>query len=587
MSIRILMVLRAAVALCLLACTGVFAESARTVQTLVLDDSRSAFEISGPVSTWKETGRHSAIDMVTDPRNESSFQPTLALQRHELSKQDSLWLHLRLMQPLGNQLQWTLNIPLPFVDNITLYQQDATGTWQAQFAGDALPQSTWSHPGPYPEFDLITPAGRVQDVYLEVRNYREVNVPIRLSPATLRDTQRLRETTVIGIILGLLVALGITSVIRFIQHRNPADGWAALYGLLITVEIAQFNGLLGATLWMEHPSWGDWAANGMPVVTVGCTLLFVRHLYSLSAKYRRFDTFLIACGWGSIASVLCFAVMDRTLADSVTAVVMLCTTWIGLGATLVNWHGGSSISRWLAMTFVPQVILMAWYMLDSIGWLPTPWELRYVMSAAVALAVPLMVYSLSVATQNRKELQNRSRHLTTQDALTGLSTREKLLTAYRGALLRVNDHHEHIALALINVVNYEGLRRLLGDTGGEQCLLRSVTKLHRVMRDVDQAGRTETAQFALLLEGMTTRQQLVERMVKLIASGLIPLPGMEPEVTLQFHVGCVLLHENPVSPDKVLDELNTLLHSYAPRTRRPIRFLEPAATQASPLDTDR
>jgi hypothetical protein len=75
-------------------------------------------------------------------------------------------------------------------------------------------------------------------------------------------------------------------------------------------------------------------------------------------------------------------------------------------------------------------------------------------------------------------------------------------------------------------------------------------------------------------------------MVKLIASGLIPLAGLQPEVTLHFQAACVLLHENPVAPEAALSELEALLEQMSPRTRRPIRFLEPPDTEAIGLNSD-
>ena len=117
-------------------------------------------------------------------------------------------------------------------------------------------------------------------------------------------------------------------------------------------------------------------------------------------------------------------------------------------------------------------------------------------------------------------------------------------------------------------------------------LLRAVIKLQRVLRDVDPAGRIDTADFALLLKGMSSRQALTERMVTLIASGLIPLPNLVPEVTLQFQVSCVLLQENPVPADRVLGDLQGLLAGMSPRTRRPIRFLEALPTEASEVSDE-
>jgi hypothetical protein len=136
---------------------------------------------------------------------------------------------------------------------------------------------------------------------------------------------------------------------------------------------------------------------------------------------------------------------------------------------------------------------------------------------------------------------------------------------------------------VVNVINLRHIRESLGDEAAEQCLLRAVIKLHRVLRDVDPAGRIGPARFAMLMEGVTSRQEVHERLVKLIASGLIPVQGLKPDVTLQFQAACVLLHENPLEPNKAMERLETMLGEMSPRTRRPIRYLEPEPTQAASL----
>ncbi len=120
----------------------------------------------------------------------------------------------------------------------------------------------------------------------------------------------------------------------------------------------------------------------------------------------------------------------------------------------------------------------------------------------------------------------------------------------------------------------------------EQCLLRAVVKLHRILRDVDPAGRVDTDHFALLLEGVATREALTERVVQLIASGLIPLPGFTPQVTLQFQASCVLLHENRLPLESALEQLKEVLREMSPKTRRPIRFLEAVPTEAAALQAE-
>lgn len=577
-----LLVRTLAALLCMGASLG-WAKAPAPDSTMVLGNGSAAFEITADLPTWLDTGGQATIDTVAG--TPSLFETGPALQRHHLTSRDALWVRLRLARATGDKTLWTLNVPLPFIDEVTLYQRDAAGGWTKQSAGDTLAQSEWSKKGLYPDFDLQVSAGAPQDVFLRVRNFKHLSMPIRIAAAQERDPERQLEWIGVGLMLGALLTLAVLSLVRFLEHRNLSDGWASLFGVLVAATVAQFNGVLNATVWASLPEWGDYANSVMPVVAVGCSLLFMRKLYTLSTHYHRYDAFLDSTAWAAIASVLSYAVLDRATADWVGAIVLFFVTFVGLGATLLSWRGNSSVWRWLVLAYLPQFLGLLRLVAEAAGLVPTMWEMRYLTSLGVALSVPTMVYALSLVTHDRKELVTRAKHLPTQDALTGLLTRDAFQKQLEDACNRVQESGEPVALIRVRIVNHEHIRATYGDTAAEQCLLRAVVKLHRILRDVDPAGRVDNSGFALLLEGLVSREAVTERVVKLIASGLIPLPGLVPEVTLQFQAACVLLHVNPVSPEHALDELDALLADMSPRTRRPIRFLEAPPTLPTTTDT--
>ena len=565
---------------CLFASHG-WAANALTVDTIVLDDNTPTLQVKTDISSWIDEGSHASIELVAG--DTVNFRSGPALERFQLNKFDTLWIKLRVKRAPGSTTRWTLNVPLPTVDDISLYQSNGAGHWTEQRAGDSLGQATWHRPGLYPDFDLGLPDTRVQDLYLKVRNFKHVGIPIRLATAQQREKQRQLELVGLGLMLGGLLSLAVLSLLRYLEHRKDLDGWAALFGLLISVTIGQITGVLNVFVWAHLPEIGNNASRFLPVIAVGSALLFVRHVFALHIHYHRFDRFLSSVGWGTVTSVLVFPVMDRFIADQVSAMVMLFATFVGVVATILSWRDGSAIGRWLMFALLPQFFGMLYMLGEAVGIVPALWEIRYLTSLGVAITVPVLLYALSQLTHDRKELVVRATHLPTQDALTGLLTAEVFQTHLETAVQRAIDHREPLALVMVRVTNHEHIRRAYSDTTAEQCLLRAVVKLQRILRDVDPAGRVGTAQFALLMEGVTTRQALTERMVKLIGSGLIPLPGLVPEVTLHFQAACVMLHENPVPPERVLDDLRGVLGGMSSHTRRPIRFLEAAPTQASEL----
>lgn len=547
---------------------------------IALEAQPSSFSVSGDMQSWLEAGASSTVEQVAAATNR--FRTTQALHNVPLDSSGTLWLHLRLVRLPLAPTRWSLSIPLPFVDEIQLFHRTADGAWHQQQAGDTLAQDQWNQRGPYPDFTLDFPDHQVHDVYLRIRNFKHLSIPIRIATASEREWQRSAELVALGLLLGVLAVLVIVSLVRYAEHRNLSDAGAAAFSLLVLVTAAQINGLLNMLVWPQYPQWGNYAYSVLPVVTVGASLLFVRMLYAISTHYAHYDRFLRGIGIATLVSVLTYAI-DRNAADKVGAVVLLVATTTGLVATILSWRGNSPIWPWLMAAYIPQYLCLIRMMLEAMGLLPIWWELRYLMTLSEALSVPILVYALSRATHDRKALHMRERHLPTQDALTGLLTRDAFMQELNTAYDRVIDNREPVAMVLVEVVNYDHIRKGLGDTLAETSLLRAVVKLHRILRDVDPAGRLGNGQFGLILDGVITRQALTERMVQLIGSGLIPLPGLHPPITLQFHAACVLLHENPVPPDEALAALQALLEGMSSHTRRPIRFLEAQQTLPVPL----
>ena len=543
---------------------------------ILLADQAATFEVSSKLSVWLEPARTATIEQVA--LSPGKFVPIDPEVQHALDSNNTLWVKLHLRRPPGSRQAWSLNIPLPVADSVVLYQGDGANHWTTQTAGNQLPQSIWSKHSLYPEFDLELPAGTDQDIYLQVRNFRSLNLPLRFAPAQQRDAQRLGEFAALGAILGSLLSLCMLSLIRYVEHRNQADLMASAYALAITLTIAALNGVTGALLWSETLFWSSYAQTALPPITMGLALLFLRDLYAISTRHRRYDIVLVSTGWVAIASTLSLLLLDRAAAHLIITTVTFVAAIVGMIGSQLSWRFRSAIGRLLVASYVLQFLAMMRLIAESWGLVPYWWEFRYFTSLAIAMSVPLLLYALSRATHDRKELAVRANHLPNQDALTGLLTRAAFMGQYASAYERVISDGEPVAVVLISVINHEHIRQAYSDTTAEQCLLRAVIKLQRVLRDVDPAGRVDTHRFALLLEGVADKDALNQRMVQLIASGLIPIPGLEPEVNLQFQVACVLLHHNPVTPERVLDELGGLLQDMSPRTRRPIRFLEAPPT---------
>ena len=247
---------------------------------------------------------------------------------------------------------------------------------------------------------------------------------------------------------------------------------------------------------------------------------------------------------------------------------------------------GDAVGRWVFAAYTPMALSALVALLRVLGLVPSHWLTQYAVVVAMALEVPLLLVALSIRLRERHGAETRAHALSTQDALTGLLAEHLFRDRLRQVVTRARRDKEPAALVLIDLVNHAAIRRMHGSAVAEQSLLRTVIKLRRVLRDVDTTSRVGEARFGLILEGVNTRNGVTNRAAQLIASGLMPLKGLKPEVTLQFHVAAVLLLERTQDAHDLLDSLAQMLADMSPRTRRPIRFLEPELTSPMPLDPD-
>ncbi|TXH89018.1 MAG: diguanylate cyclase [Rhodoferax sp.] len=567
-------------------CIGpVLAHAASPLKVQELGPDTPAFTVTEGVESLAETGPGAGVIPVIKGAR-GAFSAHDLNQRLALGRDRAVWLHLRVQRSAETSPDWVLNVPIPYIDAVDFYAVDSHGNVSAQKAGDTVALSRWSLPSVYPDFRFVLRDTRPVDIYLKIGNYRGIEVPLRLATVTEREQQRTLELVFCGTLLGSLVMLLLWCALRYWESHDAAQGWYMVYTLLMMLVSAQAMGLANLWFWPYTPGWADYASVVLPLLGVGTSTLFLRHISATEVRYPLLDRVLLWFGIGCGALVMMEWVVSREVAATLHGIYFLAGPLLALFTTVHLWREGGPLGAWLFAAYAPQglaVLFMAGQMLQLF---PVAWQSRYYMIFAVTLSIPLLLHALTLRSQQRLSVSGRARASDTQDALTGLLVRDRFLAHLHHAIARAAHERSPSAVAIIEVANYQHIQQQLGLTVAEQCLLRAVVKLHRVLRDVDPAGRLDIARFGVVLDGVASREAFNERMVGLIASGLIPLPGLHPEITLHFHIAAVVLDEVHPNPDTVLDELGELLEGIAPRSRRPIRFMEPTHTMPAPLEPD-
>jgi diguanylate cyclase (GGDEF)-like protein len=249
-------------------------------------------------------------------------------------------------------------------------------------------------------------------------------------------------------------------------------------------------------------------------------------------------------------------------------------TVAALLASATAWRHGDVVAKWVFAAYLPMVVSLMLGLGRVFGWVSVSPSSQYAVVGAMAFEVPLLLVALFIRSRDRHNAEVREQALSTRDALTGLLAPHLFTDRLRQVVARHRRDGLNAAVMYITLVNHRRIREHFGSAVAEQSLLRSVIKLRRLVRDVDTVSRVGENCFGVLLEGAGSRAVVTDRASRLIAAGLMPLPGLKPDVTLQFHIAAVLLSESPRDAEELEEGLRAQLAGMSPRTRRPIRFVE-------------
>ncbi|HSV45561.1 MAG TPA: diguanylate cyclase, partial [Ramlibacter sp.] len=272
-----------------------------------------------------------------------------------------------------------------------------------------------------------------------------------------------------------------------------------------------------------------------------------------------------------------FAVL-RSVVPALVAAGMLATTATVLTIVAWAWRRGEPMGAWVLAAHAPLIGVTALLVLRMFGIEPIAFDASTLLSLAIGVILVLLLVALSRRSREVLSVQVRDKDMAAIDPLTGLLSAPLFRGRVRAAVGRYASSRHDAAVIYVRLANYPRIRELHGNDVAEQSMIRAAMKLQRMMHGADCFGRVSESTLGLIFETVTGRGALMERASRLVAHGLMPLPGIQPDVVLQLHVVANVLSDNPLEADHVHSVLENALASMSPRTRRPIRFLVPGAT---------
>ncbi len=563
---------------------GMAALFARAEEPLVLDPAQDGISAVGHARYWIDpTGRASL-----DQARAASFAPMQEDQIFSGGRSSAIWLRLPVApKPGAAPAQWLIEFPVPVLDLVTVFTRQRDGRWTGRSAGDTVAVASWPDPGRYPVFRLEDlPRDTPSELWIRVQHVTPISLPLRMTPQPAHEQRIQIEYMGMGMAFGALVLLIAACLAQAWVYRDRAYFWYSSYAILMTLAVAAYTGAAGHLLWPHAPFWTDASQGVLGILAGAAAVLFVRHLAGVPARQRWLGYAVRWMGLAGGGLAVAYLLLDKPYAAAMAGAYLALCVGASLAIAWSTWRRGDVVGLWILGAYLPLGLAVLLVLLRVFGWLPVSFGTQYSAVIGSALEVPLLLVALSIRSRERHGAQIREQAQSTQDALTGLLAPHLFHDRLRQVVARYKRDKESAAVVYIDLVNHARIKEVYGTAVAEQSLLRAVIKLRRLLRDMDTVSRVGEARFGVILEGVDSRAVVTDRAARLIAAGLMPLQGLKPDVTLQFHVAAVLLDERILEAGELGEALSELMASMSARTRRPIRFLQPENTEPAPLTTD-
>lgn len=557
---------------------------ARAAEPLVLDSTVDGVNAAGHAYYWIDpTGRASL-----EQAHGATYTSLQEDQIFSGGRDTAVWLRLPVMLKPGSPPgQWLIEFPVPVLDLVTLFTPQAEGRWLARSAGDTVAVASWPDPGRYPVFRLDDlPRGAPSELFIRVQHVTPISLPLRVTPQAAHEQRIQIEYMGMGMAFGALVLLIAACLAQAWVYRDRAYFWYSSYAMLMTLAVAAYTGAAGHLLWPRAPFWTDASQGVLGILAGAAAVLFVQHLAGVPPRQRWVGRAVRGLGYAGGGLAIAYLLMDKPYAAAMGGAYLALCVAASLAIAASTWRRGDVVGLWILGAYLPLGLAVILVLLRVFGWLPVSFGTQYAVVIGSALEVPLLLVALSVRSRERHGAQIREQALSTQDALTGLLAPHLFHDRLRQVVARYKRDKESAAVVYIDLVNHARIKEIYGTAVAEQSLLRAVIKLRRLLRDMDTVSRIGEARFAVILEGVDSRAVVTDRAARLIAAGLMPLQGLKPDVTLQFHIAAVLLDERIMEAGELAEALAELIGRMSGRTRRPIRFLQPENTQPASLAPD-
>ncbi|WP_299805345.1 diguanylate cyclase [uncultured Shewanella sp.] len=266
------------------------------------------------------------------------------------------WVKLSLSYEAGVSRQQILSIANPHLDHIELYHFSGQNLLKQLQVGDSFPFSQRPIISTHFLYSFNNNQQESHDFYLQVKTSGTFNIPITLwtSDAYYQDAER--HSIFYGFQTGVLIAIGIFSLLIAVTSLSFSYSYYAGYVLSITLFVACLHGLAFRFLWPEWPRMQEFA---MPAL-LSLSMLFA-FLFSEKAMHLKYynQTMLRLCRVCAAMSALLLFIgllLNYSTALTINIYSVILTSIILMYMSLAQAFKGNKLAKLFAIGWASMML---------------------------------------------------------------------------------------------------------------------------------------------------------------------------------------------------------------------------------------
>ena len=508
-----------------------------------------------------------------------AFAPYTAKTALPTSKGQDVWVRFTLAAtPLPQS--WIIRIPRLTIRKVSLYSLDASGFEPVQSAGASLAHNSWNRRTRTPSFEVVT--GSLEKTYfLRFEHGTAITErPELMSQSDFADGAG-RFGTLLGLMLGMFGLLLLACMAAFAMARNT-----------VFISLAAFVAavLLHYLVLMGYGTWRIWPGNAYlnqamqwtaPLLAMAaCCWFFAQASYvkdSSLVVYRLLCLVTVGSFALAVLKLIGFDQIERQFLNGwaalVLAVIVGSLMWLSLRDR--RWN------LWLLAGLLPIAAAGSTRLAYSYGWLA---QMEFALVASVFLTQFGLGWLFMVLVWRSRAALMASElaaALNSLDARTGLIQEWIALRRLSQMLKRATQLKLGCGVIMLHWLDFAGLMKMLSPEKQNALLKHLGQVLNKVARDIDTAARLGDGYFMILVEGPISRSTLASLSTQVLTACIRTSEKFGLPSNFGFHIAIWHATLVPVSADEVIESLKSRLNQMAYGTKRPMQFVDVAASDLS------